>query len=329
MPGIFQAGSPAVFRAGADTGGSTNHFGHHSASSTERTDDGSQTVPSTKEPTRIVRLVPRSERFTTPSLDGIELHTSRIDRPGATTLVLLHGGGANAHWWDHLAPRLAEHFRVISLDFRGHGDSDHPEFREPGAFDRDLDALLEHLEAPDAILMGHSMGAHVALRAATRRPPAARHRRGRALARRPEGASDAGRGSHSLRRRTYATRDEAIRRFQFLPTAPLAPEALRSAIAGHSVRQEADGRYGYKFDPGWFGIGGGEPTELSRIACPVLIVRGAESPLLSAAGSGRVEQRHRECVGWSRSRAAGTTSTSNAPTKSSQRWTRSSRHSDR
>jgi pimeloyl-ACP methyl ester carboxylesterase len=63
------------------------------------------------------------------------------------------------------------------------------------------------------------------------------------------------------------------------------PEALRCAIAEHSVRREADGRYGYKFDPGWFGTSAGEPPELSRITCPVLIVRGAESPLLSAAGA--------------------------------------------
>jgi len=197
---------------------------------------------------------------------------------------MLHGGGANAHWWDHLAPPLAEYFRVFCLDFRGHGDSDHPEQREAGAFDRDLDALLDHVDAPDAILMGHSMGAHVALRAATR------HSLLRAVV-----AIEPSRGGRSgerrrtrlalAARRTYATRDEAIRRFQFLPTAPLVPEALRHEIAGHSVRKEADGRYGYKFDPGWFGIGRALPTEMSRIACPVLIVRGAESPLLSAEGS--------------------------------------------
>ena len=240
-------------------------------------------MPGTKEPKR-ASGAPRSERFTTPSLDGIELHALRVDRPRAPTLVLLHGGGANAHWWDHLTPRLAEYFRVISLDFRGHGDSDHPEFREPGAFDRDLDALLEHFGAPDAILMGHSMGAHVALRAATRRPelravvaiePSRGGRRGERRRTRLALAA----------RRTYANWDEAIRRFQFLPTAPLAPEALRSSIAGHSVRREADGRYGYKFDPGWFGVGGGEPPELADIPCPVLIVRGALSPLLSAEGA--------------------------------------------
>jgi len=240
-------------------------------------------VPSEKESTGSSHS-PRSEWFTTPALDGLRLHVLQNDRPGAKTLVMLHGGGANSHWWDHLAPRLADYFRVFRLDFRGHGDSDHPEQREAGAFDRDLDALLDHVDAPDAILMGHSMGAHVALRAATR------HRSLRAVV-----AIEPSRGGRSgerrrtrlalAARRTYATRDEAIRRFQFLPTAPLVLEALRREIASHSVQREADGRHGYKFDPGWFGIGGTQPTDMSRIACPVLIVRGVESPLLSAEGA--------------------------------------------
>ena len=226
----------------------------------------------------------RSERFTLPWLGGVELHTLRIDRADAATLVLLHGEGANAHWWDHLAPRLAEHFRVIALDFRGHGDSDHPEFRAPGAFDQDLDALIEHVDAPDAILMGHSMGAHVALRAAARRPEL------RAVV--AIEASRGGRRGERRRarlalaaRRTYASRDEAVDRFQFLPRAPRAPEALRAAIASHSVREETAGRFGYKFDAGWFGAGSGEPPDPACIACPVLIVRGAESRLLTAAGA--------------------------------------------
>ncbi|MFT5443421.1 MAG: pimeloyl-ACP methyl ester carboxylesterase, partial [Myxococcota bacterium] len=40
------------------------------------------------------------------------------------TLVLLHGGGSNAHWWDHLAPQFAKSHYVVALDFRGHGVSE-------------------------------------------------------------------------------------------------------------------------------------------------------------------------------------------------------------
>ena len=81
--------------------------------------------------------------------------------------MLLHGGGANAHWWDHLAPELARSFHVVALDFRGHGDSDYPD-PERGAFNWDLRALLDHLAAPDAVLVGHSMGAAIALEHAAR-----------------------------------------------------------------------------------------------------------------------------------------------------------------
>ncbi len=92
----------------------------------------------------------RSERFTTPALNGIALNTLHRGDPSHTPVVLLHGGGANAHWWDALAPALAERFHVVALDFRGHGDSDHPDAREPGAFQHDLSALLAHLGDPRA-----------------------------------------------------------------------------------------------------------------------------------------------------------------------------------
>jgi len=52
--------------------------------------------------------------------------------------VLLHGGAANAHWWDHLAPRFSDRFRLVALDFRGHGDSEHPKHLRSGAFNEDL-----------------------------------------------------------------------------------------------------------------------------------------------------------------------------------------------
>jgi len=232
----------------------------------------------------------RSERFTTPSLAGTRLHAlhwggedRRGPRGSPATVVLLHGGGANAHWWDHVAPRLAERFRVVALDFRGHGDSDHPDETYVGAFDDDLVALLEHLDVPRVALVGHSMGGRVAL------DHAARHDDVAAVV-----AVDVSRGASTRSRRiarlaltlrrTYETREEAVRRYRFLPASAHASEACRLHIAEHSVRREPDGRFGFKFDPRWFGLPPRPRPDPSRISCPTLIVRGAESPLLTAEG---------------------------------------------
>ena len=226
---------------------------------------------------------PRSEQFET--RDGVRLHTlvwpadpdfgARAESP----VVLLHGGGANAHWWDHLANRLATRHPVYALDFRGHGDSQYPATRRVGAFGDDLEGLAAWLARDDLVLIGHSLGAAVAL------DHASRHASTRAivlvdLAR--GGAPATGRRARlalSLRR-TYRTRAEAIERFRFLPESSHASEVLRAAIGAHSVREEPDGRFGYKFDPGWFALPAKPRPDLARLRCPTLLVRGSESTLL-------------------------------------------------
>ena len=229
----------------------------------------------------------RSEFFTTPSLDGVRLHITRWGDTSNARLVLLHGGGANVHWWDHVAPALAERFHVVALDFRGHGDSDYPEAVEGGAFHRDLEALLEHLNAPDAALAGHSMGAHIALDHAGTRGQTA------ALV-----AIDLARGGqHRERRvmrlalaarRTYRSAEEAAERYRFLPPAPGASESLRRHIARHSVLREENSRFGFKFDPRWFTLPRSKTVPLSKVHCPVLIVRGERSSILTREGAEEV-----------------------------------------
>ena len=228
----------------------------------------------------------RSERFTTPALDGVVLHAIHHGDPARSKLVLLHGGGANAHWWDDVAPVLACHFHVIALDFRGHGDSDQPEPR-PGAFQRDLLGLLEHIGAPEAALLGHSMGGHVALEHAARHGGA---RQPRALVVVDVARGVGGRTRRLMRlalaaRRSYRTREEAISRFRFLPPAPGAREELRERIAAASVREEPDGRFAFKFDPRWFALPSDRGPLLERVSAPTLIVRGAKSPILSPEGA--------------------------------------------
>ncbi len=228
----------------------------------------------------------RPDRFTTPALAGVSLHAIHRGEQSRRKLVLLHGGGANAHWWDHVAEPLAEHLHVVALDFRGHGDSDYPATLEAGAFLRDLEALLEHLDAPDAALMGHSMGGHVALRHVARNGAAQGPRAVVAV----EVVRGAPRRERRLTRlalavrRSYRTREEAIARYRFLPPAPFASEELRQHVAEHSVHEEG-GRFAFKFDPRWFGLPPEPPPDLTSVTARTLIVRGAESTLLSAEGA--------------------------------------------
>lgn len=240
---------------------------------------------------------PRDECFeatTSTGSDTLRLHACHWGDSRFPTLVLLHGAGSNAHWWDHVAPRLADRFHVVALDFRGHGDSDYPEALVTGAFSDDLEALLAHLVAPDAILLGHSLGAHVALWHAANREgtPAL------VLIELARGASASRQRATKLAltlRRTYKTAEQAIARFRFLPGAAEAEESLRLAIAGHSVREEQDGRYGFKFDPRWFGVPSRTRPDLARVSCPTLLVRGAQSNLLTEQGALEVARAIPRC----------------------------------
>jgi len=224
-----------------------------------------------------------SRKFSTD--DGIELHCLYWGTPNSeekdlgAPLILLHGGGANAHWWDHIGPRLSTGRPVYALDFRGHGDSDHPATREVGAFNLDLEAMLVWLGREDVDLVGHSLGAAVALDHASR-----------FTATRSIALIDLARGSTRgsgrrarlalALRRSYRSHAEAVDRFRFLPESSHASEALRIHIANHSVRADPDGRFSYKFDPRWFGLPSRPRPAAKDITCPALLIRGGESHLL-------------------------------------------------
>ena len=237
-------------------------------------------------------LDPQTLRFD--SVDGVQLQVFRFrerilpEDEAKVPIVLLHGGGANAHWWDHIARPLADEFQrdatVYALDFRGHGDSEYPSQHEVGAFGIDLESLVRWLDREDLILIGHSMGAAVALDHASRFPAT----RGLVLVDLARGRSKGSRRRARLAlsfRRTYPSRADAIARYQFLPESSHAAESLRQAIAMHSVKEEPDGRFGYKFDPAWFGLPGGDPPNLSQVLCPTLLIRGEESTLISDASA--------------------------------------------
>ncbi len=90
---------------------------------------------------------------------------------GGEPLVLVHGSWVDATRWRFVVPGLAEAFRVLVYDRRGHSRSERPD--TPGSVDEDGDdlaALLETLDFAPAHIVTNSYGGNVALRLATRRP---------------------------------------------------------------------------------------------------------------------------------------------------------------
>jgi pimeloyl-ACP methyl ester carboxylesterase len=93
---------------------------------------------------------------------------------GPRPIVLTHGLLMDSRMYTRLAPTLAAHgHRVITVDMLGHGTSAQPhamtEYSMP-QFGRDVIALLDHLELPQAVVGGMSLGANVALEVAVAAP---------------------------------------------------------------------------------------------------------------------------------------------------------------
>jgi pimeloyl-ACP methyl ester carboxylesterase len=59
--------------------------------------------------------------------DGRAIRVYRCGDPAGRPVVLLHGFGANAHWWDRIAPQLiGDGLQIAAVDLAGHGASDLP-----------------------------------------------------------------------------------------------------------------------------------------------------------------------------------------------------------
>jgi pimeloyl-ACP methyl ester carboxylesterase len=82
-------------------------------------------------------------------------------------VVLLHGLACHLGYWLRVAP-LLDGVRVVALDFRGHGLSEHADSYGYADYVSDLTSFLDRLGLDDVTVAGHSLGGYVALLAATR-----------------------------------------------------------------------------------------------------------------------------------------------------------------
>jgi pimeloyl-ACP methyl ester carboxylesterase len=222
----------------------------------------------------------------------LSLHLLEWGTPGRPALCFLHGGAAHAHWFDEVTAPFEDRFHLISLDQRGHGQSDWPDAPAYGTedFTGDLVPVMDALGWRHMVVIGHSMGGHNAMAFAAWYPERVR---GLVIVdARPVIPDDRlvlmhRRGQRPLRR--HPTREAAVRAFRLLPRETIADPALLEHMAREGV-VERDGGWVYRFDPtanaarkpidAW--------TLLDRIMAPTLIARAELSPVLPREQAARL-----------------------------------------
>ena len=227
----------------------------------------------------------------TTALNGLRFHFLDWGREGLPPLLLLHGGAQTAHSWDEVAPDLARDHHVLALDQRGHGDT---EWAPDGRYRRDdfvadVGAFLDDRGWPAATIMALSLGGLNAIAFGATHPERIR---GLVVVDVTPTISQAGGKAIAaqLALRDFPSFEEAVARAQaFNPLR--SAENIRERLR-HALRELPDGRWSYKFDPGIGG--GGLETDFERLweqvralRCPTLLVRGAQSAILSREAAAR------------------------------------------
>jgi pimeloyl-ACP methyl ester carboxylesterase len=260
-------------------------------------------------------LTHEPERRMVPVLGAnIELLTwGEVGKPG---LILVHGNSAHADWWSFIAPFLADSYRVAALSLSGMGGSDWRETYTFETFASEIHACAEAAglyEAPvKPIYIGHSFGGSQVFYSAARYPERMRaavlvdtgfggpptreqEEQWRKEAEK-SGGPDRFRGPTVRTRpnRVYATLEEALTRFRFMP--PQVPGNLYVAdfIARRSLKRApmADGSgegWTWKFDPYlWGKLDRDSMAKLSpSAALPMAQIFGDHSAVMKRVGAGQ------------------------------------------
>ena len=223
---------------------------------------------------------------------SIALAADALGRWDGPPCLLLHGGGQTRHAWGGTTRALADAgFLALTLDQRGHGESDWAPDADysPDAYVADLRAVLEQIGRPTA-LVGASLGGLASLLAAGEPPgaacaalvlvditprvdPGGRERIGRFMSSNHGG---------------FASLEEAADAVAaYLPHRPRPADV--SGLA-RNLRLEEDGRYHWHWDPAfvtsnWPPRRFQQPERFERAAAavdvPILLVRGARSEIVT------------------------------------------------
>jgi pimeloyl-ACP methyl ester carboxylesterase len=104
--------------------------------------------------------------------DGLRLHTLEWESAQVAPLVLVHGFSGFGPTWDRVAPTLRRQRRLLAPELRGHGASEWDPTGQYRAerYVADLVAVVEYFGLARFDLLGHSLGALIAVIFAARYP---------------------------------------------------------------------------------------------------------------------------------------------------------------
>jgi esterase len=231
-------------------------------------------------------------------VDGLRLHYLDWGPPAPSTpaarrerspLLFLHGGRLTAHTWDLVCLALRSDHHCVAVDQRGHGDSEwSPTIDyEPDAHVRDIRGLIEQLDLDRPVLIGQSLGG---LNVLTYAIHAAEKLAGIVVIDvAPEVQSQGTERITSFAADpTPSSLDDFVQRALAL-NPRRDPRLLRYSLR-HNLHQLPNGTWTWKYDPrritpehfaNIVRCLGRLRDHTQAITCPALVVRGAESDVLS------------------------------------------------
>lgn len=240
-----------------------------------------------------------TDKFVT--VNGLRLHYLDYGDDGRPWLVCIHGLSGNAHNFDELARHLHDRYHVISVDVRGRGDSDWgpPTDYLPQNYVTDLAAMLESLGIARTSLIGTSMGGMISIMYAGGWPDRVERLVLNDIGPEIDPAGAARITSYfSSAPERFSDLSEVVKYYQAnYPAMAKIQDAILAEQVKWSVKPDGD-RLKWKIDPSVRrpprGATAANRLDLwvpyARIACPTLIVRGAESDILPRATATRMCQ---------------------------------------
>lgn len=208
-------------------------------------------------------------------------------------LLFVHGHNAHAHWWDFIAPAYKDQYQTVALDLSGMGDSDHREEYSTDTYAKEIIAVADKNEMPgNTILVAHSFGGMMALRAAAQNPT---RFRGLILldsgVKHPEDERPPEVERWS-RPKVYPNLDVARSRFRLQPPQQCANEYLVQHIARNSIEHIDEG-FVWKFDEelsSHMKATGDIVQDLQSVTCRIALIYGQNSASFSAKSAAHMKE---------------------------------------